>query len=264
MRNLALLIIVALAAVAPTQDWAKKRLDASPRHQEWVELTSGSRKVKCLVIYPERKEKAPVIVMIHEIMGLTDWAMSAADQFAEQGYIVIAPDFVSGLGPNGGRTPDFGDVGKVREAISGLAPDRITSDLDAACDYAKKIPSASGKLAVAGFCWGGTQSFRFATHREDLSEAFVFYGTAPTAASDFAKVTCPVHGFYGGNDNRVGATLPSTRALMQAAKKRYEVQTYDGAGHGFMRAGEEPGAIAANVKARAAAWKRMLEILERM
>ncbi len=263
MRHILAAILLVLAVVSPAQDWAKKKLDASPRHQEWVELQNGSRKVKAFVVYPERKDKAPVVLLIHEIMGMTDWVQATADEFAAQGYIAIAPDFLSGMGPNGGRTDSIGDLSKVREAISMLPPDQITGDLNAAFDYAKKIPSANGKVAVAGFCWGGGQSFRYATNQPGLSAAFVFYGTPPTEPDAIARIKAPVYGFYGGNDNRVDATIPDAEKLMKAASKKYEPIVFEGAGHGFMRAGEQPDAQEANKKARDAAWKRILEVLSK-
>lgn len=254
-------MLVVLACLASAQDWAKKRLEASPRHQEWVELKHGDRTVKCFVVYPERKDKATVVVLIHEIMGLTDWVQSVADQLAEQGYIAIAPDFLSGMAPGGGRTTDFEDASKAREAISGLKPEQVTADLDAAVDYGKKLPSANGKVAVAGFCWGGTQTFRYATNRADLAASCVFYGSGPTDPAALAKIGGPVYGFYGGNDNRINATIPDSVKLMKEAGKTYEPVTYEGAGHGFMRAGEAPDASEDNKKGRDAAWKRWLEIL---
>ena len=261
MRALHLLSILVFAATCGAQDWAKERVNASPRHQEWVELASGDRKVKAFVVYPERKEKATVVVLIHEIMGLTDLGMSGADQLAEHGYIAIAPDFRSGMGPGGGRTDSFEDVGKAREAISGLASSQVIADLNAACDYGKTLPAANGKIAVAGYCWGGSQAFLFATARADLAAAFPFYGTGPTDPAQIAKITCPVYGFYGSNDNRVNATIPGSEKLMKDAGKRYEPVIDEGAGHGFFRSGEQPGAQEANRKGRDAAWKRLLEIL---
>lgn len=204
------------------------------------------------------------MVLIHEIMGLTDWVMSVADELAASGYIVVAPDFVSGLAPNGGRTPDFGDVGKVREAISGLPPGQVIGDLDAAYHYAKGIPSSNGKVAVGGFCWGGTQTFRYATANPSIAAAFVFYGSGPTEADAIGKIGAPIFGFYGGNDNRVNATIPDSERLMKAAGKKFEPVIYEGAGHGFMRAGQAPDANEANRKAREAAWKRMLEELGKL
>lgn len=261
MRLISILLsLMALAAMAGAQDWARERLKKSPRHQEWVDIESGSRTLKAFVVYPERSDKAPVVVLIHEIFGLSDWVQGVADQLAEKGYIAIAPDFLSGMAPNGGRSTDF-EESKVREAVSGLPPEQVTGDLNAAFDYAKTIPSASGKLFVAGFCWGGGQAFHFATNRPDLSAAFVFYGSGPTGEADVARIAAPVYGFYGGNDNRINATLPDQEKLMKSQKKTFEPVVYDGAGHGFMRAGEQPDANEANKKAKDDAWKRWLDLL---
>lgn len=261
MKTFAFALVLALVAQSPAQDWAKERLADSPRHQEWVELKHGSRTVKAFVVYPEKKDKASVVVLIHEIMGLTDWVQSVADRLAENGFIAIAPDFLSEMGPNKGRTIDFQDVGKAREAVSGLAPDQVTADLNAAVDYGRKIPSANGKVAVGGFCWGGTQTFRFATHRADINAAFVFYGTGPAKAEEYSKIKAPVYGFYGGNDNRVNATIPESEKAMKDAGKVFQPVIYDGAGHGFMRAGEAPEATPDNRKGFEAGWKRWLELL---
>ena len=178
-RSSVLAAVVLLATtLSYAQDWAKSRLDASPRHHEYVPLKHDGRTVQAFVVYPEVKEKAPVVIMIHEIFGLSDWAKEMADELAAEGFIVVAPDLLSGMAPGGGRTSDFpGD--KVTEAVSHLNPDQVTADLNAAADYALKLPSANGKLFVAGFCWGGGQTFRFATNRSGLSAAFVFYGPPP-------------------------------------------------------------------------------------
>ncbi len=256
--------LLALCLASPTQDWAKSRLEASPRHQEWVEVKNGIRPVKCFVVYPEKKGKATVVVMIHEIFGLSDWAMSMADELAEAGCIAVAPDLLSGMGPGGGRSTSFPDQQAAVEAVSGLPPDQVTGDLNAACDYAKTIPSGNGKIVVAGFCWGGGQSFRFATNRSDLSAAFVFYGPGPTDKDAVDRIKCPVYGFYGGNDSRVTSTSESTAKLMKAEKKKYEPVVYTGAGHGFMRSGEQPDALPDNKKGRSEAWKRWMTILSKI
>ena len=180
---------------------------------------------------------------------------------AAAGYIAVAPDLLSGMGPNGGRTTSFAE-GKAFDAVSHLNPDQVTADLNAAADYGKKLPSSNGKLFVAGFCWGGAQTFRFSTNRGDLSAAFVFYG-APPDKEAMARIQAPVHGFYAGNDARIDATIPDTTAQMKAAGKQYDPVTYEGAGHGFMRAGEAPDASEANKKARADAWVRWKELLKR-
>ncbi|HET6199661.1 MAG TPA: dienelactone hydrolase family protein, partial [Candidatus Acidoferrales bacterium] len=211
------------------------------------------------VVYPESASKAPAVLIIHEIFGLTDWAQDLADQVAAAGYIAVAPDLLSGMGPNGGRTKDF-PQGQATEAVSHLNPDQITADLNAVADYALKLPASNGKLFVAGFCWGGGQSFRFATNRSDLAAAFVFYG-GPPAADAMARINAPVYGFYAGNDARIGATIPDAIQEMKAAGKKYEPVTYDGAGHGFMRAGEAPDATPANAKARDDAWARWKKLM---
>jgi carboxymethylenebutenolidase len=248
--------------LALAQDWAKQTLEKSSRHQEWVDVKHDGRVVHAFVVYPESKKKAPVVIVIHEIFGLSDWARSVADQLAANGYIAVAPDLLSGFGPQGGGTNDFASTQDTMKAVSGLNPDTVTADLNAVADYAKRLPAATGKLAVAGFCWGGTQSFRFATNRKDLSDAFVFYGTGP---KEVGSVSAPVYGFYAGNDARVDATIPDTTEAMKTAGKNYDSVTYDGAGHGFMRAGEDPANTnPANKTAHDQAWERWLKLLKGM
>ena len=255
-----LLAVQAAAAQEWSQPWARERIAKSPRHSEWVTVKHDGRSVDTLIVYPETKDKRPVVLVIHEIFGLSDWAQLLADEVAAAGYIAVAPDLLSGMGPNGGRTKDFASGG-VMEAVSKLPPDQVTADLNAAADYGLKLPSANGKLFVGGFCWGGGQTFRFATNRAGLSGAFVFYGPSP-ATETMAKITAPVYGFYAGNDARINAMLPDTIAAMKAAGKTYLPVTYDGAGHGFMRAGETPDdSNPANKTAREEAWKRWKELL---
>ena len=256
-RLLALLILSALSL--PAQDWAKQKLEQSPRHREFVTVKHDGRSVETFIAYPETKNKAPVVLVIHEIFGLSDWAQNVADEFAAAGYIAVAPDLLSGAGPNGGRTNSFDQSGAM-DAVSHLNPDQVTADLNAAADYALKLPAARGKLFVAGFCWGGGQSFRFATNRSDLASAFVFYGPPPEKEA-MSRINAPVYGFYAGNDARIGATIPAATDGMKAAGKTYQPITYDGAGHGFMRAGEAPDASAANKKARDESWDRLKKLL---
>jgi carboxymethylenebutenolidase len=259
MQRVALLVGL-IACSLSAQDWALQRLQKSPRHQEWVSVKHDGRTVETFVVYPESREKTPVVLIIHEIFGMTDWVQDLADQVAEAGYIAVAPDLLSGMAPDGGRTKDF-PPNTVGEAISHLNPDQITADLNAVADYGLKLPASNGKLFVAGFCWGGSQSFRFATNRPDLKAAFVFYG-GPPPADAMARIQAPVYGFYAGNDARIGATVPKTKEDMAAAHKTYEPVTYDGAGHGFMRAGEDPNGNEGNKKARDQAWVRWKELLK--
>ena len=260
--KVAVLLVGGLATALHAQNWAKARLEASPRHREYVPLKHGNRTLQALVVYPEVSGKASVVVLIHEIFGLSDWAKEMADELAGQGFIVVAPDLLSGYGPNGGGSSAFPDRDAAVKAVSGLDPDGVMADLDAAADYGKKLPAGNGKIAVVGFCWGGGKSFAFATHRRDLSAAFVFYGPGP---SDVSGITAPVYGFYGGNDARIGATIPGTTAAMKAAGKTYEPVTYEGAGHGFMRAGEDPNnTVPANKTARDDGFARLVKLLKEM
>lgn len=249
-------------AVAPAQDWAKPRLEKSPRHLEWVKVKHGNREVSCFIGYPEVKDNATAVIVIHEIFGLTDWVRGVVDQLAEAGYIAIAPDLLSGAAPGGGGTAELGGGDAVRKAISSLPPDQITADLNAVKNYVAGLPAANGKVAVAGFCWGGSQTFRYATAAKDIKAAMVFYGAGPTLETELARISCPVYGFYGEDDARVNASVPKTAELMKKAGKTFEPVTYDGAGHGFMRAGEAPDASAPNRKAREEAWKRCLTLLK--
>jgi len=229
------------------QDWAKAQLAKSPRHSEWVKVKNGTREVNSFVVYPQTNKKATAVVVIHEIFGLSDWVQQLTDELAEAGYIAIAPDMLSGMGPKGGGTSDFEGTA-VRQAIGSLPPAQIAADLNAVADYVSKLPAANGKVAVAGYCWGGSQTFAFATNRPTLKAAFVFYGTAPgtnAQGQPFAidktalgRISAPVYGFYAENDMRINATIAATTDAMKELNKKYDPVSYAGAGHGFMRAGE--------------------------
>src|SRR5256885_15998503 len=196
-------LVLAVAQLASAQDWAKQPVEHSPRHREWVTVKSGARNVSAYVAYPESKSKATAIVVIHEIFGMSDWVQMVTDEFAAAGYIAIAPDLLSGVS---GLT----DQTAIGKAIRDLPPDQITADLNAVADYVSKLPSANGKVAVAGFCWGGGEAFRFATNRSTLAAAYVFYGVGPDSVE---SIKAPVYGFYAGNDARIGATVPKTQEM---------------------------------------------------
>jgi len=265
MKRLLLPLALLLAAALPAsaQDWAKARLDKSPRHLEWVTIKQGDRSLKCFVGFPEVKTKATAVVLIHEIFGLSDWMRSMVDQFAEAGYVVIAPDFLSGTGPNGGGTESLGGPDGARGKIQGLAQTQIDADLDAAVAYVKKLDACNGKVVVGGFCWGGGKTFLYAGHNSSIQAGLVFYGAAAPAEL-MAKIKAPIHGFYAGNDARINAGLPAATDAMKAAGKIYFPVTYEGAGHGFMRAGEDPAGSAENKQAREDAWKRIKNILVKL
>jgi carboxymethylenebutenolidase len=253
--------LILFAAPAGAQDFARERLEKSPRHHEWQKVTYDKRDVHCFVVYPEKKENALAVIVIHENRGLTDWVRSFADQLAERGYIAIAPDLLSGFGDTLTRTSDFASEDDARNAIYKLDPDQVTRDLAAVQKHAGAMKAANGKTALAGFCWGGMQTFRYATNSTGLSAALVFYGPSPTDSTAYARVATPVYGFYAGDDQRVNATIDDARARMKESKKKYDVQIYDGAGHGFMRMGDAPDASEPNRKARDASWERLTKVL---
>jgi carboxymethylenebutenolidase len=254
-------LLVALALTACAQDLARDRLELSQRHHEWIDVASGERTVRCFIAYPEVDHPASAVLVIHENRGLTDWVRGVADQLAEAGHIAIAPDLLTGMGPGGGNTDAFASRDEATQAIYALDPDRVTADLNAVADHVIALPACDGTLSVAGFCWGGGQSLRFATNRGDLRAAFVFYGSAEITPEDAGRIACPIHGLYGGNDARVTSTVPDTAALLEAAGKIYEPVIFEGAGHGFMRTGEAPDASAANRDARDAAWGLWLDVI---
>lgn len=238
--------------------------DNSPRHQEWVSVKSGDRDIRTFVVYPQTSEKVPVVLAIHENKGLNDWARGMADQIAEAGYIAVAPDLLSDFSETETSTEDFATPDDATKAIGQLDPSQVASDLEAVAEWAKTIPSANGKMASAGFCWGGSRSFDLAAASDDLDMAMVFYGTGPTDASVYADIDVPVVAFYGGADERVNATIQASEDAMKAEGKMYDYEIYEGAGHAFMRLGEDPSGTPENRTARNEAWERMKQKLSEL
>jgi len=251
-----IILLLAQPLTSKAQDWAKARLETSPRHGEFVTLDAKGTPLKAFVVYPETKDKTTVVVVIHEIFGLTDWVRSVCDQLAEAGYIALAPDMLSGQ--------TYSGIDDARKAIGNLNPGQIRAGLDASVDYAKKIPASNGKVALGGFCWGGAQTFIYAGQRSDIAAFFPFYGNAVAEPAVVAALKAPVYGFFAENDARVNTSLPPAEAEWKKQGKTLELVTYPGAGHGFMRAGEAPDASEANRSARNEAWKRWLKILSNL
>ena len=249
---------VAAAELPPGEEEARERLNRSPRHGELATVDAAGTPVRVWVVHPERKDDAPVVIVIHEIFGLTDWIRAVADQLAADGFVAVAPELLSGKGPNGGGTEAFADRDAVTRAVSGLPREEVIARLDAVRAWALKLPGAGKASATIGFCWGGATSFAYAAGRPDLKAAVVYYGTPP---ADLASVRAPVLGVYGGDDARVTAAIDPTRAKMQELGKTYETHVYEGAGHGFLRA--QSGQGGANRKASEQAWPQTLGFLRR-
>ncbi len=258
-------------AIPPgTPDHAARALKDSSRHGEWVDIKmKDGTALKSWVVYPERRDKAGVVLVIHDIFGMRDLPRAVGDQLAQDGFIAIVPDFLSGKGPDGGGSESLG--GGVNQAIMSMAPADVVARLDAAMAYGKGLPASNGKTAVIGFCWGGARSFAYAAAQPALDAAVVYYGDAPgasapgatadTVATELANIKAPVLGLYAGNDARIGATLGVTQAAMKQLGKTYEVHTYEGAGHGFM--GAQAGAGGANLKAAQESWPLVLDFLKK-
>jgi carboxymethylenebutenolidase len=244
-------------ALPAPEEGAKAAIESSPRHGEWAEVKVPGRTapVKLWVVYPERKDKAPVVMVISEIFGLSDWIRGVADQLAKDGFIAVAPDFISGMGPNGGGTDAVTSRDEVVKLIRSVTPDDQVAVLNATREFVLKLPAGNGKIGTVGFCWGGSASFNYATAQPALNAAAVFYGSSPDAAK-LATIKAPVMGFYGGNDARVNATIEPAVAEMKKLGKPYTPHIYEGAGHGFLR--QQSGQDGANMKASEQAWPALL------
>jgi carboxymethylenebutenolidase len=234
-RGLASYLAVATVALAAgvgiTWLATKPKLDPVTTHGEWVHIKKPTGdSVRAYVAYPERRDKAPAIIVIHEIFGLTDWEPTIGDRLAGKGYVAIVPDMLSS---RWGRTP--ADSGRV--LMGQLTPDGITADLDASYNYVNGLPSVkTGQIGVIGFCWGGGQTFRYATNNPNLKAAVVCYGPNPDTTT-LGRIQAPILGVYGENDNRINSMLPAVGRLMEQAGKRFVADSYPGTGHGFLKPG---------------------------
>jgi carboxymethylenebutenolidase len=240
------------------EETAKARLEQSPRHGEFIDVPYDGKSIRTWIVYPERKDKAPVVIVIHEIYGLSDWIRAVADQLAKEGFIAVAPDLISGMGPGGGGTESVASRDSVVRLIRGLTAEETYKRLNAVRAHAVKLPASSGRSATVGYCWGGGRSFGYACAQPDLNAAVVYYGTSPDS-TELQKLNVPVLGLYGGDDARVNATIEPAAAVVKKMKKVYEYEIYEGAGHGFLR--QQTGRDGANMRATQKAWPRTIEFL---
>jgi carboxymethylenebutenolidase len=235
---------------------------------EFVTLDVGGTPMRTWVVRPQQQGPAPVVIVIQEIFGLSDWIRGVADQLAAEGFIAVAPDLL-------GDSTQVA-AAEMTQAHFALQPADIVAKLKAAREHGLTLPNANGKSATIGFCFGGNQSFLMAVEEPSLNAAIVYYGTAPTDApaaagggrgrgrggapaafvpSDrLANIQAPVLGLYGGltEDARIGASLAPTEAKMKELGKTYEPHVFEGAAHGFLRA--QTGNDGANMKATQEAW----------
>ena len=243
-------VAVASQSLPPDAEHALARLNSSPRHGEWVMIKlSPTDSLRAWLVYPERKTKAPVVVVVHEIFGLSPWIRGVADQLAADGFIAIAPDFLTMK-----TLPRTGDSVATQDAVAAIRtvdPAEVQRDIDAAARYAMALPAAAPHYGVVGFCWGGGVSFEHATHSPTLGASVVYYGVSPKT-ENLSMVHAPVLGLYGGNDARVDATIPPADSALHAMGKIYSHTIFDGAGHGFLR--QQTGMNGANMTATQQGW----------
>jgi carboxymethylenebutenolidase len=251
------------AQLPPGESDAKARIEKSPRHGEYedVKVEGRDKPVRSYVVYPESKDKAPVVIVIHEIYGLSDWIKGVTDQLAADGFIAIAPDLLSGKGPKGGGTDEFSGRDEITKAVRSISPEDATAALNAVREYGMKLPGSNGKTAAIGFCWGGAQSFAYATKQPELEAAVVYYGRSPDEPA-LQKLDVPVLGLYGSDDARVNDTIPAAQATIKKLGKSYTPHIYEGAGHGFLRQQDGPkSSPGANLKASQQAWPETIKFI---
>lgn len=261
-----------------SQAWAGAALRASPRRHEWVEIALGGRRLKAFVTYPEGQRRAPAVLVLHEVFGLTDSTLATADAIAAMGYVTVAPDMLSSFAPDGGGTSAFPTVRLAGDFMTVLPDDTVDANLNAWADYTRHLPGSDGRFAIVGLSWGGGAAFRYAAsanHRRDLQTVFVFYDVGPPAITQgtakFAKnnppfsverIDVPVYGFYPDQDARVMASLAATRSAMATAGKTFDAVVYAGAEHAYMRVGADPqNRNPANATALKASYARLKTLL---
>src|SRR5438067_3153433 len=245
----------------PDNEAAKDQLAKSPRHGEWADIKmTGGPAINSFVIYPERSTKAPVVIVVHDIGGISDWIRGIGDQLAKEGFIAVVPDLLSGKGPNGGGTSTLGDNTAVGQAIRTLTTDELKTRLDAVMAYGKTLPSSNGKTGTIGFCWGGGTVFNYALNQPAVNATASYYGPMPTDPAAYEKAKSPILGLYGGNDQRVNANIPLAETELRKHNVTYSPNIFEGAGHGFLR--NQSGQDGANLKAVQQAWPKTVAFLK--
>src|SRR5882762_8655597 len=231
-RPVGLLALLALGTVALLAVGPSGR--PADIHAEYVKFLSGTDTVTAYIAYPERPQPAPAVIVIHEIFGMSDFIRQTTEQLAKDGFVAIAPDLLSRRGGTPASTDD------ARKLIAGLDPDTVTKDLDATVGYVKRLKAARpDRVGVIGFCWGGGQSFRYATNNPSLGAFVVCYGPSPEATS-IARIRAKGLGVYAENDARINAGLSDMDAAIRTYHKTYRYTVYPGVGHGFLRSREKP------------------------
>jgi carboxymethylenebutenolidase len=275
------------AGIPASATTAEARLKASPRHGEWVKIAwqpGSADSLMAWVVYPERRTRAPVVVVVHEIFGLSTWVRSVADQVAADGFIAVAPDFLSRV--RGGPSSVELSSDTARRLIAGVDAAERSRVIVAAANWAMTQPAAEPRYAVIGYCWGGGTTFMHAVHGgvKGFSAGVAFYGiaflsggtpataTSPAVpgavnADSLRKINVPIMLLNGSKDARIGAAMPALESTMKTLGKNYSGTNYEGAVHGFLRAQNDPrpqrdeAEEAANLAASKDAWPKTIAFL---
>ena len=255
------LLVLTLGFIGILQAQESRQFSEIPVHREWVDMERDNGSVlKALVAYPESREVAKAVIIIHENLGLNEWIVTFSGKLAAQGFMTIAPDLISNSIEGIEKTTDFENADKAREAIMALDQLQITKDLNLIYNYVKNDPLVNGNISVVGFGWGGSQGFIFAAQNQDLESVMVYYGTAPKDLTILKNIKGPVYGFYGAADTRVNGTIPDTERTMKEYGNLYSFDIYEGAGHAFMSRGAQE-AYGPNTMAYEKSWKKLIALL---
>jgi carboxymethylenebutenolidase len=238
------------------------------------------------IVYPASRTKAPVVVVVHEIYGLSTWVRGVADQVAAEGFIAIAPDFLSRV--RGGPSSEELPRDTATRLIRGVDAAERNRAIVAAANFAMMQPAAEPRYAVIGYCWGGQTTFFHAIHGgvKGFSGGVAYYGlpymsggaaateTTPAVPAtvnvdSLKKINVPVMLLNGAKDTRIAAAMPALDTLMKQLGKNYSGTNYEGAVHGFLRAQNDPKSTrdeaeeAANLAATKDAWPKTVAFLKK-
>jgi carboxymethylenebutenolidase len=194
-------------------------------------------------------EARPGVVVIHENRGLNPHTEDVARRLALEGFVALAPDFLS---PEGG-TPE--DEDQAREMIGQLDQQQTTQNALAAVDFLASHEASTGKVGVIGFCWGGALANQVAVHSADVAAVVPYYGRQPSA-EDAAKIEAPLLLQYAGLDERINAGIEEYEQALQAANVDYTIHIYEGANHAF---NNDTSETRYDPEAAELAWSRTIE-----
>ncbi|WP_311028124.1 dienelactone hydrolase family protein [Mesorhizobium koreense] len=249
----------AAAAIAPllAADPARAAIVAATDERikgEDIAYPGADGEMKGYLVRPAGQDgKLPAVMVIHENRGLNEHIRDVARRLALEGFMVLAPDFLT---PSGG-TP--ADEEKARQMISALDPAKTTANSVATVTYLRGRPDGRGKVGAVGFCWGGGLTNRTAVNAPDLAAGVAYYGMQPDA-TDVAKIHAALLLHYAGLDERTNAGIPAFQEALEKNGKDFQIYIYEGANHAF---NNDTSAARYDKKAAELAWGRTVAFLNK-